>query len=80
MRRFSFHNIWFWAANVPLVILWYLFARESLTNGGGVLYIILVSIYANEMTAIGSWIAARVADDALTVDELVEQTEINRAG
>lgn len=79
MRRLAFHNIWFWGLNFPLVVAWYFGAHESFVNGGGVLYVALVSVMALFLQSLDWYDTAKAAEEQLTVETLVEETELDRA-
>ncbi len=76
LRRFAFWNIWCWAAQQPIVIVWYFHWHDSFVNGAGLLYLSSISVAALWLSSLAWWQSTRVEDAALTVDELVAQTEI----
>ena len=69
----------FWAINLPVVCAVYFFLPE-VWKGASILYLAIVSIYANFVGEISSWQAAKVEvrQEEIEQDrqeELVEQTE-----
>lgn len=78
IRRFAFHNIWFWTIQAPMVAFWDVKFPASFQRWG-VLYLALISIFALSLSSLSWWQSARVEEDALTVDTLVEETTIEEA-
>lgn len=69
----------FWAVNLPIVCAVYFFLPD-VWKGASILYLAIVSIYANFAGEISGWQAAKVEvrQDEIESDrqdELVEQTE-----
>jgi hypothetical protein len=67
MRKVNGWLVWFWMANFPPVILIYALAPE-VWKQSSILYLALVSIYANVAGHWAAWQASRV--------EVVQQQEI----
>ena len=59
MRKVNGWAVWFWLANFPPVIVVYVFAPETWKQAS-ILYLALVSIYANVSGHWSAWQAARV--------------------
>ncbi len=76
LRRFAFWQIWFWAAQHPVVVAWYLYRHDSFVNGAGLLYLSTISVAALWLSSLAWWQSTRIEETALTVDDLVAQTEI----
>lgn len=79
LRRFAFWNILFWTAQQPLVVLWYFTAHDSFVNGAGLLYLSSISVAALWLSSLSWWQSTRVEEQALTVETIVEETELDRA-
>lgn len=76
LRRFALLNIWFWGANQPLVVCWYVFARDSFVNGAGLLYLSSISVAALWLSSLSWWQSTRVEDEQVSVPELIAKTDI----
>jgi hypothetical protein len=76
LRRFAFWNIVFWTAQQPLVIVWYFTAHDSFVNGAGLLYLSSISVAALWLSSLSWWQSTRVEDSALTIVDLVENTNL----
>lgn len=59
LRRFHAYATWQWAAHFPVVVCLYVFERHAWT-AASILYLALVSVYANMVGHWSSWQAARV--------------------
>lgn len=59
MRRVNGWLVWFWVANFPPVVLIYFFAPD-IWKQTSILYLALVSIYANVAGHWAAWQASRV--------------------
>lgn len=59
MRKINGWLVWFWMANFPPVILIYVFAPQ-VWKDASILYLALVSIYANVAGHWAAWQASRV--------------------
>lgn len=80
MRRFAFCNIWFWAAQHPLTVAWYLGSPDLRSRVDPFeFYLVQISIAALWLSSLAWWQSSKVGDEALTVDELVEETSVERA-
>jgi len=69
----------FWAVNLPIVVFMY-FVLPDVWQAASILYLAIVSIYANFVGEISSWQAAKVEVrqeeiESARQDELVDQTE-----
>lgn len=59
MRKVNGWLVWFWVANFPPVIICYVFLPDVFKQAS-ILYLALVSIYANVAGHWASWQASRV--------------------
>lgn len=77
LRRFAFANIWFWLAQHPVTVAWYASSPElrARTNPFE-FYLVQISIAALWLSALAWHSSCRVEEEALTVDDLVENTDI----
>lgn len=78
-KKFHFNLAIFWAINLPVVCAVY-FLLPEVWKGASILYLAVVSIYANFVGEISSWQAAKVEVRQEEIDierqeEVVEQTE-----
>lgn len=78
MRRFAYANIWFWTMQAPAVAWWDI-ARPASFQRWGVLYLAIISILALTLSSLAWYQSLCVGDDALTIDEVVAETTIERA-
>lgn len=69
LRRFAFYNIVFWLANQPLVLAWYIFARKSFLDGGGILYLAMISVAALWLSSLSWWQSTRVEERQIEAED-----------
>lgn len=80
MRRFAFINIWFWIAQHPLTVIWYATSAQLRTRVDPFeFYLVQISIAALWLSSLAWWQSTRVEENALTVEELVDETTVERS-
>lgn len=59
--------------------MWYLLGHKSFVNGLGILYVAFISVSALWLSSLAWWQSTKVEEEALTVDELVHETSVERS-
>lgn len=79
MRRFAFCNIWFWLAQHPLTVAWYLSSASLRSKVDPFeFYLVQISIAALWLASLAWWESSRVEEETFSIDDLVDKTTVER--